>query len=86
VSGTPTQPEIRQYLLSRHAPIRWAAFLTGLPWTYLRPIVTIAVNSKVHPALAMGTAVAYSTDQAFREVATRHLQSKAPDDDGADDR
>jgi hypothetical protein len=47
--------------------------------------VTIAVNSKVHPALALGTAIAHSSDQAFRDTATRHLRSKAPDD-GADDR
>lgn len=80
MSGVPTQPEIRQYLLSRHAPARWAEFLHGLPWRYVRPLVQIAVNSKTHPALALGAAIRHSTDQEFRAAGTRHLQRKAPTD------
>jgi hypothetical protein len=78
MSGVPTQPEVRQYLLSRHAPARWAEFLDGLPWRYMRPLVTIAVNSHTHPALALGTAIAHSADQEFRRVGTAHLAHKAP--------
>jgi hypothetical protein len=80
MSGVPTEPEVRQYLLSRHAPARWAGFLDGLPWRYMRPLVTIAVNAKVHPALALGTAIVHSADQEFRRVGTAHLARKAPAD------
>jgi hypothetical protein len=78
MSGVPTQPEVRQYLLSRHAPARWADFLDGLPWRYMRPLVTIAINSHTHPALALGAAIAHSGDQEFRQVGTAHLARKAP--------
>lgn len=80
MSATPTRPEVVQYLLSRHAPARWVDFLDGLPWRYLRPVVTIAVNSHTHPALALGAAIRYSADEEFKTVGTRHLERKAPAD------
>jgi hypothetical protein len=79
--SVPTQPEIRQYLTSRHAPARWADFLAGLSWQHLRPLVTIAINTGTHPALALGAAIRYTSDAAFREVGTTHLQRKASSDD-----
>lgn len=51
----------------------WAAFLAGLPWRYVRPIVTIAVNTGNHPALALSTAAAFSEDAAFKAAAKSHL-------------
>jgi hypothetical protein len=78
MSGVPTQPEVVQYLLSRHAPIRWAEFLNGLPWRYLRPVVTVAINSKTHPSLALSTAITHSADAEFRAVGTAHLKRRAP--------
>jgi hypothetical protein len=77
MSGVPTQPEVVQYLLSRHAPIRWAEFLNGLPWRYLRPVVTVAVSSRTHPSLALSTAIAYSADAEFKATGTAHLKRKA---------
>lgn len=83
MSGTPTKPEIEQYLRKLHAPVRWAGFLVGLPWGYLRPVVTIAQKTGNHPAVALGTAAAFSTDEAFKAAAARHLERKGNQDDQA---
>jgi hypothetical protein len=78
MSGVPTQPEVVQYLLSRHAHGTWAEFLDGLPWRYLRPVVTVAINSKTHPSLALITAIAHSADAEFKATGTAHLKRRAP--------
>jgi hypothetical protein len=70
----PTETEITEYLISQGAPADWAAFLTGLPWEYLKPVVKIAMGSGVHPALALGTAAVFTEDNDFKTAAAAHLE------------
>lgn len=73
---TPTHDQVVTWLAEQHHPQTWASFLTGLPWRYLRPLVKMAGASKVHPALALATAAAYSRDPELKRVAGEHLASQ----------
>jgi hypothetical protein len=78
MSGTPTKPELEQYLITQHAPKKWAGFLHGLPWTIIRPGVKIARNAKVHPAIALGGAARHTRDPDIRHTIQAHLARHAP--------
>lgn len=76
----PGQDEIATWLAAEHGMAQakaheWATFLAGLPWTYVKPVVQIAVNSHNHPATALATAATFSSDVEFVATAQRHLEA-----------
>lgn len=69
----PTREELAIWLTERQHPQEWADFLTGLPWHIIKPGVKIAVASKIHPAVALASAAAYTGDQQVRATIQAHL-------------
>lgn len=74
----PSRRQIRDWLATEHhlgeqmAGV-WAGELAGLPWRYIRPVVTIAVNSHTSPALALKVAADHSDLPAFVTAAKAQL-------------
>lgn len=56
---------------------QWAKFLHGLDWDTIKPLVKIALASKVHVALAAGTAARSTSDETVRATLVAHLEAKA---------
>lgn len=78
MSDTPTLPELRAWLIERQHPEDWADFLAGLPWSIIKPGVQIAGASKVHPAVALGSAALHTGDQQIRDTIQAHLAGHDP--------
>jgi hypothetical protein len=55
----------------------WAPFLHGLDWPILKPLVQMAINAHVHPALAAGMVARSTGDEHVRAILTTQLESKA---------
>lgn len=74
----PTRDEIATWLADQKIPeprrADWARALDGLPWRYIRPIVTIAVQMGQHPMVVMGAAAEFSTDRLFVAAARRQVR------------
>ncbi|MFW5898895.1 MAG: hypothetical protein ACOCUN_00345 [Jiangellaceae bacterium] len=74
----PNEGEIRAWLLDRAVPeeehVSWARALHGMPWRYIRPLVTIATTTKVHPVAAMAIAARYSVDPVFTQAVRRQVE------------
>lgn len=77
----PTRKVIRDHLARKGVPARyqrdWAAFLHGLDWPVLRPLVQISVNTKVHPAITAAKVAEYTQDQGTRALLQGHIRTKA---------
>jgi len=78
----PDRDDIAAHLIGYHklTAVRahvWAGYLHGLPWRYLRPLVSLAVNAHhEHPAIALASAAAYGDDPVFKAAAKTHLEGK----------
>lgn len=59
----------------------WARFLHGLDWPIIKPLVQIALNSHVHPALAAGMVARSTQDEDIRATLVAHLEAKAARED-----
>jgi hypothetical protein len=64
----PNRVEVEAWLASRAHPTGWATTLTGLPWEIIHPVCRIAAASRVHPAVVLGAAAAYTGDRGDRGV------------------
>jgi hypothetical protein len=77
----PTKRVITDHLTRAGAPKQqiktWAAFLHGLDWPIINPIVRMAIASHAHPALAAGMVARSTRDENIRATLTTHLESKA---------
>lgn len=51
----------------------WARALEGMPWRWIRPVVQIATESKIHPIAVMSLTAKWSTDAEFIEAAQRQV-------------
>lgn len=58
----------------------WASFLHGLDWDTIKPLVQIALGSRIHVALAAGTAARSTRDDNIRSLLVEHLETKAKQD------
>lgn len=56
----------------------WAAFLHGLDWPIIKPLVHMARSAHTHPALAAGMVARSTQDAAIRNTLVAHLESKGP--------
>nr|MDT0660845.1 hypothetical protein [Micromonospora sp. DSM 115978] len=73
----PSSEQLDDWLARGGHPAEWAASLTGLPWLYVKPVVTIATGTGVHPIAALTAASAYSRDEVFKAAAAAHLDRLA---------
>lgn len=76
----PTANVIQRHL-ARHGVTTknqhtWAQFLHGLDWPLIKPLVSMAVSSRVHPALAVGMVIRSTKDEGVRATLTQHLEAK----------
>lgn len=82
----PTTKAIKTKLAQRGVKHKdldsWAAFLQGLNWNIINPLIKMAVNSKVHPALAAGLTARSTGDQTIKATLQAHLETKAGHDKG----
>lgn len=72
----PTRDEIAEWLTHQIPQPRiadWARSLDGLPWRYIKPIVSIAVRMGQHPVVVMGAAAQFSKDRVFVAAARRQV-------------
>lgn len=76
----PTKRVITDHLTRAGAPKQhaktWAAFLHGLDWPIIKPLVRIAIASNIHPALAAGMTARTTSDENIRALLLAHLQTK----------
>jgi len=54
----------------------WAGFLHGLDWNLVKPLVQLAVNTNMHPALAAGMVANRTSDEQTKATITAHLEAK----------
>lgn len=57
----------------------WSTFLHGLDWPILKPLVQLALNSHVHPALAAGMVIRSTNDEQIKATLQAHLEAKRSD-------
>lgn len=57
----------------------WAAFLHGLDWPIIKPLVQMARGTGAHPAIAAGITARTTQDHGIRDLLVAHLEAKASD-------
>lgn len=75
-TDVPGLDGVAAWLLEQSKPEAWAAFLAGLAWQHIKPVVTISAVTGNHPAVALAAAAAMSSDAAFKAAAAAHLEAK----------
>lgn len=84
----PTKDEINTWLSSTYPDMpdnratAFALFFEGMAWKHLRPLASIAVNSRIETvdmlAAIVKTAAGLSGDREFKAAADRHLARREP--------
>lgn len=78
----PTAKAILTRLEQRGVPAKhidkWAAFLSGLDWKVIDPLITMSSKANVHPALAAAMTARSTRDEQMRSLLQGHIESKAP--------
>jgi hypothetical protein len=77
----PTRRVITDHLertgATKQQATTWARFLHGLDWDTIKPLALMAINTRVHPALATGMVIRTTKDENIRSELIAHLESKA---------
>ena len=56
---------------------RWGKFLHGLDWSIINPLVRMAIDAHIHPALVAGMTARSTRDENIRATLQAHLEAKA---------
>lgn len=56
---------------------QWAKFLHGLDWSIINPLVRMAIDAHVHPALVAGMTARSTRDESIGATLRAHLEAKA---------
>lgn len=77
----PTTKAIRTRLEQQGVPAKrsgkWAAFLSGLDWKVINPLITMSTKTGVHPAFAAAMTARSTRDEQMRSLLEGHIESKA---------